>query len=371
MSKIIAIDFFCGAGGITKGMADAGIQVIKGIDNDLKAKETYEKNNPGSKFLHADVRKISAQDVMKGIDRGDKKLLFVACAPCQTFSQLNKNSINRRKIFGGDPKDSLIESFSRIVKDVVPDYVFIENVPQFSDSKNKYFESLQKTLKKKGYQFDFAHVNAKDYGVPQNRRRFVLLASRDGLVNFPSIGFGPGKKPYVTVRETISKYPRIKAGKEHAEIPNHVTRRITSLNLDRLKYVPKNGGTRKNWPKSLILDCHRKKPGYTDTYGRMAWNAPAPTMTCKCTSLSNGRFGHPSQNRAISVREAAAIQTFPDDYIFYGTLSDMTKHVGNAVPVAMAREFGLAIKEMSRGTNGSNLPGNRTAGQNPGKDQRR
>jgi len=336
-SPIIAIDFFCGAGGMTRGLTNAGIGVVKGLDIDESARKTFEENNPGAIFVSADIRNITADDIMSGIRLNrNQKLLFSACAPCQPFSQQNKK-IGKEK----DDRKPLMIYFSKMVEEIKPDYVFIENVPGLSGKAGiDVYEKFKEILKRGNYSFEEKIVNAKNYGIPQNRRRLVLIAAKNQKVEFPPETHGKGKKPFVTVRDTIGKYPKIKAGENYPPIPNHVARSLTKINLERLKNTPKDGGGRKNWPDKYVLNCHRKRRGYEDVYGRMKWDTPAPTLTCKCTSISNGRFGHPEQDRAISLREAAALQTFEDDYIFYGSMSTITKHIGNAVPVKLAELFG-------------------------------
>jgi DNA (cytosine-5)-methyltransferase 1 len=170
-----------------------------------------------------------------------------------------------------------------------------------------------------------------------------MLASRIGKIPFPPETHGKPGQPYLTV-EKIRKYPPIAAGETHPTVRNHAARKLSELNLKRMKNTPKNGGGRKDWPRNLWLKCHKKRdPGHTDVYGRMTWEKPSPTLTCKCNSVTNGRFGHPEQDRAISLREAAALQTFPDDFIFYGKNTNIGRHIGNAVPPLIGEVFGNAL----------------------------
>jgi DNA (cytosine-5)-methyltransferase 1 len=335
MTKLIAIDFFCGAGGATCGFRQAGIEVLKGIDLDITAKETYEKNNSGSKFLVADITKVSANDVMLGINRKGKKLVFIGCAPCQPFSYLGKNRAN-------DSRKPLIIHFGDLIKQILPDYIFAENVPGFAQHNNRYFKKFLKGLSELGYHYEWKILNAKDYGVPQNRKRFVLIASKSVLPKgrlIPEATHGLGKENFVSVRDAIFGYPRLKAGQKDARTPNHYARELSIKNISRLKCIPADGGSRKQLPPHLVLTCHKRHGGHSDAYGRMKWDTPSPTLTCKCTSISNGRFAHPKQHRGISAREAAALQTFADNYIFYGTPTYVSRHIGNAVPVLFARRI--------------------------------
>jgi DNA (cytosine-5)-methyltransferase 1 len=338
---IVGIDFFCGIGGTTKGLQNAGINIQRGIDNDPTCQETYEKNCFPSKFLFKDINHLEPTNVLDNlrIKNGDF-LLFAASAPCQPFSRHNHTSKN-------DNKASLILTFANFVKDLIPDIIFIENVPGIvKASKGRIFEDFVKLLKldKLNYKYEWKLIDAKDYGVPQKRVRLIMIASRLGKLSFPEKTHGINLIPYVTVKDAISNYPRINAGETHKIIPNHVARNLSKLNLKRMKYTPKNGGSRTDWPKDLWLKCHSgDHSGHKDVYGRMSWNKPAPTLTCKCCGISNGRFGHPEQNRAISLREAATLQTFPDDFIFYGYQTNITRHIGNAVPPLIAEVFGRSI----------------------------
>ena len=329
MKSLACVDLFCGAGGLTRGLLDAGIRVVRGIDTDGTARETYERNNPGAEFVQADVREITPGDVMDGVDLGGG-LLLAGCAPCQPFSRHAPKGT-------ADERRSLIESVGSLVECILPDYVLVENVPGFRDG-NEYHAEFMRMLDGNGYQADDDVVDAKDYGVPQTRMRYVLLASRKGPISIPE--GGDGRK---TVRDAIRKFPAIGAGQQDPGVPNHAAPGLSERLMERLRATPPDGGSRRHTPKSLWTNCHLKHNGHTDTYGRMRWDAPAPTLTCRCTSLSNGRFGHPEQHRAISVREAAAIQSFGNGYVFCSSMSRNAVHIGNAVPPRLAKALGEAI----------------------------
>jgi DNA (cytosine-5)-methyltransferase 1 len=341
MKKIAAVDFFCGCGGTSFGFKKAGIDVICGIDFDETCQLTYEKNLGRNKFVHADIAKLRTSEIKEKIVlKKGQKLLFSACAPCQPFSTYNKNK-NK-----GDRRKSLLLEFARFIKDIKPDYIFIENVPGLQNvDSGRVFKKFIRQLENLKYSYQYKVINASDYGVPQSRKRLILLASKDGDLSFPEIthGLGKGLKPYATVRSAIGNLPELKHGLSHDKINGHFSRKLSDLNLARLRATPKNGGSRSDWPKKFVLECHKKSNGHNDVYGRMAWDKLAPVLTCNCTSISNGRFGHPEQDRAISPREAAMIQTFPKSFIFYGGLVSMSKHIGNAVPVKLAQVFGKAI----------------------------
>ncbi|MFH1310736.1 MAG: DNA cytosine methyltransferase [Candidatus Omnitrophota bacterium] len=337
-SKIVAIDLFCGAGGVTCGMRKAGIRVPLGVDKD-NFKDTYEKNNPGSLFWQADISKISGREIIERVNlQAGEKLLLAACAPCQPFSLQNKK---RHQVGSEDKRENLLAEVIRIVDEMErkPDYIFAENVPGIK--LNPVFKKFEEYLYSQYYSLKHGVVNAASYGTPQSRRRLILIAKKDGFIDFPKKTHGKGLKEEVTVKKAFKGLPPIKAGGGSLKYPDHICRKLSKTNLERLECIPKDGGSRDVLPNRLVLDCHKKANVHKDVYGRMAWNKPAPTLTTRCICLSNGRFGHPSQNRAISVREAARLQGFPDEYIFYGNgLDSKAKQVGNAVPVQVAEAFG-------------------------------
>lgn len=336
---IYCIDFFCGAGGLTRGLLNAGINVIAGIDVDRRCKETYERNNRPAVFYDADISQLKYSFIEKLIEGTAKKdLLFAGCAPCQSFSQQRKSSTRRRDA-------TLLIAFGRLVNKFQPGQVLIENVPGLIKVKGfSAYRRFLKILKINRYESDDGIINAKHYGVPQTRRRYVLFAMKGKKPTLPKRLCGSNLKPYETVRSAIYSYPKISAGEKHAEFFNHVAASVSELNLLRLQHTPHNGGERRAWPDQLILDCHKGEyKGHTDVYGRMFWDRPAPTLTAKCNSISNGRYGHPCQNRAISLREAAGLQTFSDDYVFYGPNLHIAKQIGNAVPVRLAKNLGCAV----------------------------
>lgn len=332
-----AIDFFCGAGGLTCGLRHAGIDVVAGYDNDVTCGDTYEMNNGGTSFFPRDIRDLTVEDLNLS-QHGT--WLFAACAPCQPFS-------NQRRARVPHEDATLLAHLGRLVTEARPSYVLVENVPGIARVPGfSTFRRFLKTLSESAYHYTYQILDAKHYGVPQTRRRLVLLASRDVVPSLPKATHGPRGICVRTVRDAIGHFPAIEAGGSSDHPPNHTAARIMEWNLERLRNTPVNGGDRRSWPDRLILDCHRKTRGYTDVYGRMAWERPAPTLTGKCNSISNGRYGHPEQDRAISLREAAAIQTFPDDYMFHGLNGQIAGQIGNAVPVAFAEALGRHILDI-------------------------
>lgn len=338
--KLYAVDFFCGAGGLTRGFLDAGLRVLLGIDVDSGCEETYKKNNRPAKFLCADVTTLepsAIKNYLRGVPR--TQLVFVACAPCQPFAVLNKTGGSRREAL-------LLREFAKFVEYYKPRYVVLENVPGIARVRGaSILARFKALLRKLEYKFDERVLDAKYYGVPQTRRRYILLGRRKGKITLPIPSHGTGdhaKKPFRTVRQAISHFPRIKAGRAHKSISNHYSSPLSRMNLQRLRATPPDGGDRTSWPTKLLLKCHKNgHDGHTDVYGRMFWDRYAPTLTGKCNSLSNGRYGHPSQTRAITLREAAALQSFGDSYRFFGDeVSHIAQRIGNAVPVLFAKALG-------------------------------
>jgi DNA (cytosine-5)-methyltransferase 1 len=331
-----AFDFFCGAGGLTRGLLDAGIKIVAGFDHDEQCQSTFEYNNPGARFVQTDIRDIRLSDLsIKGRRRRFDDVLFAGCAPCQPFSTQNKGNGRRRDA-------TLLSEFGRLVEEALPGYVLIENVPGIANIPGfSTFRRFLYMLEVNGYQFAYDILDAKRYGVPQNRRRLVLLAIRHQQASLPEAKYGNSLRPFKTVRHAISRFPVIGAGECHPKISNHVAASINDLNIKRLRHTPHDGGDRRSWPKRLRLECHKGNyEGHTDVYGRMSWDSPAPALTGRCNSISNGRYGHPEQDRAISLREAASIQSFPDGYEFFGSNKNIAQQIGNAVPVTLAAELG-------------------------------
>ncbi len=334
-------DFFSGCGGTSLGMQNAGMNVRFGLDVDSDAMDTYQLNFSKAKFLCEDIRNVQVEDLEPYIKRRyNRPIIFGACAPCQPFSKQNgfRN--------GRDSRRDLLGEFHRFVEAFLPEYIFIENVPGLQAINNHHgpLASFQRLLRRLGYSFDQKIVMAYHYGVPQRRRRLVLVASLLGQIDFPPPTNGPkSENPALpTVWDAIGHLPPIRAGETHSTVTNHRSAMLSPINLERISSTP-IGGDRADWPDELQLGCHQGHKGHTDVYGRLHKDQPAAALTTRCISLSNGRFGHPTQNRAISVREAASIQTFPMSFSFCGNLNSMARQVGNAVPVSMAAEFGKAI----------------------------
>ena len=336
--KPVAVDLFCGCGGLTFGMRKAGINVLAGIDSDPKLKETYEMNNPGSVYILKDIRNVTGTDIER-IFKGHKgPKILAGCAPCQPFSKMNKKKSKLHKDY------SLLLEFGRLIREVRPDGVIMENVPQLSDRGHKVFDKFLKTLQEVG--LAETHEPSLDFasdGVPQHRKRLVLIAARN-RPRLPRLIYGPNcTKNFRTVEWAIRKYPIIKQGHSESTKRNHSCRSLSELNLERIALTPHNGGSRKDIPKLFWIRTHKAHRGHDDTYGRMKWTDPAPTLTCKCLSVTNGRFAHPEQDRGISVREAAALQSFPDRYSFPLNLQVAQRCIGNAVPPLIAKKISRSL----------------------------
>ena len=335
-NQIVAVDLFCGVGGLTYGLTKAGIDVRLGVDLDPVCQFPMEANN-ATTFLEADVAELMPSDVFAAF--GDAKLTLMAgCAPCQPFSSYSQSA--RRETPHEDWE--LLSSFSSLVLAVHPTLVTMENVPPLR--KQKIFKNFVVALTDAGYHVDFAVVDGRNISLPQRRQRLVLVASTLGPITIPD-----ANKPRVTVRDAIADLPPITAGMTDLSDPLHTSSSLSELNLVRIRHS-KPGGTWRDWPKELVSACHTRKTGatYPSVYGRMEWDQPAPTITTQCYGFGNGRFGHPEQDRAISLREAAMIQSFPKDYAFIPdgipiNFSTLGRMIGNAVPVVLGEYIGEVL----------------------------
>lgn len=348
--NIRVIDLFCGIWGITRGFVDEGFRVVAGIDFMEGCKFGYEANNGWAQFVHKDIREVTPEELNSHYGKDCDMKILVGCAPCQPFSGMN----TKKSDYFYDPDKansrSPLDKFAELVEAIKPEIVSMENVANLMDQK-KYpaFTHFLETLEKNGYKTSYQIVDASAYGVPQKRRRLVLLASRLGEIKL----IDPTHEKPVTVREIIGKLPKIWIWECHPSDPYHRTQQMSDLNRERMKWIPKNGGNLSQAaPESLIPECHKKSTGKTykhSVYARMRWDEPAPTLTTMCLGIGNGRYGHPEQDRAISAREAALIQTFPSDYRFAEnekeySVGDVAKYIGNAVPVKLGQAIAKSIQ---------------------------
>jgi DNA (cytosine-5)-methyltransferase 1 len=338
----VLIDFFSGCGGTSEGFRQAGIPPIAAVENEAVPAATYELNFPDARMFKQDVRTLDP-DVFLALvqphrDAG-RAIIVCACAPCQPFSR------QRRGDGSADERVDLLAELLRFLTVLRPDAVFVENVPGLRTRADDYgpFHRLRDGLRDAGYVATAEVVASRDHGIPQTRRRLVVLAGLGQAIAFPPITHGVDHLPYVTVGDAIAAMPALAAGESDDTINGHAAADLSEMNLRRIRATPEGGGW-KDWPDELRLACHRDRTNsYTDTYGRLRRDGTAPAVTTRCDSLSNGRFGHPTQDRAITPREAAALQTFPPEFTFVGPRVAIAKQVGNAVPVRLAEAFGTAI----------------------------
>ena len=333
MKRIKAMDFFCGAGGLTQGLKQAGIDVFAGVDLEASCKTTYEFNN-NAKFINKSIVDIKAQEIknlFKQNSTKDDYTMIAGCAPCQPYSMIN----TRKKV--NDDRKTLLDEFRRIIKGVNPHFVLMENVSRLNEE-NPYFAKFIDMLEKAGYKYEYKVLNAKDFSVAQSRKRLFLIASRLKKVNL-SFDNIQAKTP-VTLKDVIYDLEAISHDKPSRNDILHKSKPLNEINLRRIQATPKDGGLRTNWSDDLKLNCHKNKSVFLDNYGRLAWDRLSSTITTKFNQYYSGRFGHPEQDRALSLKEGALIQTFPSDYNFFGTETQIARQIGNAVPVNLSKAVG-------------------------------
>lgn len=335
---IEAVDLFCGAGGLTAGLRRGGVRVRAGFDIDSTCAYPYIQNNH-TKFILEDVGNVTAAEVLRCYTRGSIRLL-AGCAPCQPFSTYNQGRDAKN-----DNKWPLLSHFARLIRATFPALVTMENVPDVT--RHEVYHHFVETLERTGYYIWAGTVSCADYGVPQHRHRHVLLGSKLGPVQLiPPTHAGK----HVTVREVISDLRALESGGQDPNDRLHKASRLSTINLRRIR-ASKPGGTWRDWPEGLRAQCHRKASGrtYSSVYGRMAWDEPGPTVTTLCYGFGNGRFGHPSQDRAITLREAAILQSFPSDYVFlrpgeHVYFRSIGRLIGNAVPVRLGEVIAKSLR---------------------------
>ena len=346
MKKIEAIDLFCGIGGLTYGLRQAHIKgakinVLAGLDNDITCQDSYEKNNK-AQFIAGDITKYDFKRLKKLYSKDSIRVL-VGCAPCQPFSAHSYKYKDRTD----DTRWNLINYFIKAVEILNPHVISMENVRGIT--KTGIFNKFVKSLEKLGYKIEHKIINCADYGIPQNRSRLVLLGSKWGEIVIPERTFS--KEKYKVVGDVIKDLPNIKSGETDDSDHIHKCRNLTPINLKRIKQSTPSG-TWRDWDKSLLPECYKKESGKTfcSVYGRMSWDNVSPTITTQFYGYGSGRFGHPEQDRAISLREGALLQTFPMGYDFGKkiTFSTLGKHIGNAVPPKLGRVIGNAILRHGR-----------------------
>lgn len=341
-----AVDFFCGAGGMSYGLSLSGIQVIAGLDNEKECRKTYEENIPDAKFIKHNICSLSANSLQQriGLSIGDNNLIFAGCSPCQFWSKIRTD---KRK---SEQTAFLLKHFQKFIRYFRPGFVVVENVPGLYKRKDEsILPGFLEFLRELGYSWADGIVNTNHYGVPQNRLRYLMIATR--LPINLSLPVAENSRPVVSEFIGAEKgFAQILAGYKDESRFQHWCSSLSEKNLKRIKVTPRSGGDRSAWKDDADLQISAYKGRdniFRDVYGRMYWDKPAPTITTRFNSFSNGRFGHPEEDRAISIREGATLQTFPQDYYFHGkTLNSLARQIGNAVPPELARRIGEHIKEI-------------------------
>jgi len=338
-------DLFCGAGGLSYGLSRAGFATVGGLDKFYPAADTYEARF-GARVIREDAFVLSPNDLGKLIGTFD---VLAGCPPCQGFSSL------RVSRFGvEDVRNDLVLYYAMVVETVRPNAVLFENVPRVA--KDARFAYLLKVLSENRYSFAYRILNVADYGVPQRRKRLVLIAVRGaGKVELPEPDYGSpdslavrrgALKPWKTVRDAIGDLPPVNDGECHPSDPLHCAKKLNPRYKEIIKHVPKNGGSRNSVPPELLLPTHRKHASsFGDSFGRLRWDEPSVTITTKFYDPSTGRFVHPEQDRALTLREGARLQTFPDDYPFKGIFTRIARQIGEAFPQLLAEKIGRRLKE--------------------------
>lgn len=333
------IDLFCGIGGLTRGLIDSGLNVIAGFDIDPTCQYTYEHNN-NVPYHTQNVREVHAADLNE-LYAEDATRILVGCAPCQPFSQMRFKLGEANE---HDEKYNLLLEYGRLIEELHPAIISMENVPQIK--KTEIYMQFIQILQDNGYYFSEKVVYCPDYGIPQSRRRFVLIGSLLGPIELIA---PTHHREDVSVRNFIDHLPHIEAGGVDSNDALHRSASLSEINLRRIR-ASRPGGTWRDWPEELRCPCHRKSSGktYSSVYGRMSWDRIGPTITTQFYSFGTGRYGHPEQDRALSLREGAMLQTFPQDYDFIDpnrefVFRDIARHIGNAVPVRLGEVIGETI----------------------------
>jgi DNA (cytosine-5)-methyltransferase 1 len=332
--KPTAIDLFCGCGGLTAGLKKSGFRVLGAVDIDRLSVDTYQANHHSVRIWETDIRKLEASTLRNelGLNIGELDLL-AGCPPCQGFSTLRTL---RRTVSVEDARNDLLMDFQRIVESLRPRAVMMENVPGLADDER--FKAFCRKMNKLGYLGEHSVLDAAEYGVPQRRRRLIYLAGR-GI----EIPFARKVKRRITVRDAIGYLPKAgESGDPVHDIPESRTQKVMEI----IRRIPQNGGSRADLPEELQLECHKRCTGFKDIYGRMCWNDVAPTITSGCFNPSKGRFLHPEEDRAITMREAAILQGFPRRYKFLSTdnKSALAWMIGNALPPPFIAAHGKRIR---------------------------
>ena len=361
------IDLFSGCGGASLGFKKAGFKIVAAVDIDHSACETYEMN-VGVKPIEDDLRNVTGEQILEkaGLEKGQVDVV-VGCPPCQGFSSLRRT----KKGDSPDHRDDLLMVFAERIIGIFPRMVVFENVPGIMRGRGKRFlRRFIRKLEKHGYFPIGKLLDAADFGVPQNRKRLIILFVREEAIGKDLLPFLPqethtnprlieekGLPQWVGIEDVIADLPPLESGEKDSNVPLHKAPDHGENTLRIIKNIPKNGGSRRDLPKHLWLPCHKKMRdgGAENVYGRMTWDKPSPTITSRCTVPACGRFTHPDQDRAMTPREAARLQTFGDEYSFEGTLASIAWQIGNAMPLTLGTTIGNAIHPQQKGKIGELL----------------
>jgi DNA (cytosine-5)-methyltransferase 1 len=340
MAKPTAIDLFSGCGGLTLGLKQAGFRVIGAVEISELAVKTYKKNHKRVQIWQKDIQKLTVREVMETLNLEPGELdLLAGCPPCQGFSTIP--SLNGKKAIR-DKRNDLIFEFMRFVRVLRPKAVMMENVPGLA--KNRRIKKVLRQLRHLGYQTNYGVLNAADYAVPQRRRRFILLAGQGRV-----IPFARQARSRPVVRDAFQKL-----GKRAKYDPLHNYKERRTEKVNRLiRRIPRDGGSRLDQSERYQLKCHKNFDGFKDIYGRMSWDDVAPTITTGCFNPSKGRFLHPTKHRAVTLREAALLQSFPRSYFFSLERGRIlaAEMIGNALPPEFIRRHARAIAQSLREAN--------------------
>jgi DNA (cytosine-5)-methyltransferase 1 len=336
---LTAVDLFCGAGGLSEGLSQTGVDVLGAVDISQLAIEAYKENHPNTHVWRRDIRRLSPEEILQDLELAPGELdLLAGCPPCQGFSTLRTHN---RSSNVDDRRNGLVAQFARFCEVLRPRGLLMENVPGLESDRR--FRLLANRLERMGYRLTYGVLDAADYGVPQRRRRFVLL----GLIG-DAVEFAPPTASLLRVRDAIGDLESPMTSDDL--LHNHGEERSKEI-VELIRDIPRDGGSRRDLGPKRQLECHKRVSGWNDVYGRMAWDAPAPTITSGCINPSKGRFLHPEEDRAITLREAALLQSFPRDYKFPLTegkykVADL---IGNALPpVFVAHQIGPLVAELRR-----------------------
>lgn len=332
------VDLYSGCGTVTAGLKKRHFKIVAAVDNDPVACRTYRLNHPSTLLIEEDIRRVDPNNILREILDNNELDVLIVCAPCQPFS-------NQNRYKGEDNRERLILESVRFARILKPKIILFENVPGLAGKRFRpILTELVSDLEHLGYTCGKpTRINAADFNVPQRRYRCILLASYGKEpIAFPA-PITHGDKRY-TIAEALQGLVSLQSGQADKNDPLHFARKHRPIALERLSHIPKNGGDRFALPPHLELNCHKDNMGYPDVYGRMKWEDVAPTLTTGCTDITRGRFAHPRDDRAITLREAARLQTFPDNYKFDGNPSQIATQIGNAVPLKLVEALAPTLR---------------------------